>query len=80
MNPFIDTVTNLLKRFFYRNEGRYDRLVRFIVGPSLVILGFFTTPWLFGFGAWVGLTALIGWCPLYSALGVSTCALRKARG
>ena len=74
------TTISILKRFFYRNEGRRDRLARSIVGLVLIILGIVTTPWLVGFGAWVIFTALISWCPLYSALGVSTCPVRKARG
>lgn len=59
------------------NVGGIDRILRAIIGLALISLVFFgpQTPW-----GWLGLvplaTALIGWCPPYSLLGISTC--RKA--
>jgi hypothetical protein len=59
------------------NEGSIDRAVRVIAGIVLISLVFAgpQTPW-----GWLGLilvaTGLMGWCPLYSALGLSTCARR----
>ena len=60
-----------------RNEGSVDRALRVIAG--LVLLGLAAqglhTPW-----TWIGvvplLTGLVGTCPLYSLLGISTCRLR----
>ncbi|WP_308390082.1 DUF2892 domain-containing protein [Acidithiobacillus sp. AMEEHan] len=55
-----------------------DRGIRVLVGVGLLILVFVgpQTPW-----GWVGvvplLTGLVGWCPLYSLLGLRTCPLRK---
>ena len=56
-----------------RNMGTTDRLLRVIVG--LVLLGFA----LFGPKAawgWIGIiplaTAAVGWCPLYTLLGIKT--------
>ncbi|UTV80061.1 DUF2892 domain-containing protein [Acidithiobacillus sp. YTS05] len=60
------------------NEGMVDRGIRVLVGVVLLILVFVgpQTPW-----GWVGvvplLTGLVGWCPLYSLLGLRTCPLRK---
>lgn len=57
-----------------KNVGNVDRLVRFVVGIALVAMVFVgpQTQW-----GWIGLiplvTASLGWCPLYSLLGVSTC-------
>ena len=59
------------------NEGSTDRAGRIIAGIVLLSLVFVgpQTPW-----GWIGLiplvTGLVGWCPLYSALGLSTCARR----
>jgi hypothetical protein len=60
-----------------RNEGTIDRALRVIVGLVLIVMaamGMYT-PW-----TWIGvvplLTGLVGTCPLYSLLGVSTCKLR----
>ncbi|RMG54418.1 MAG: DUF2892 domain-containing protein [Gammaproteobacteria bacterium] len=60
------------------NEGMIDRILRVIVGIGLISLVFVgpQTPW-----GWIGVvplaTGLIGWCPLYSLLGIST---RKKEG
>jgi hypothetical protein len=61
-----------------RNEGGVDRAMRAVLGIGLIgatVLGTIG-PW-----GWIGvvplLTAAIGWCPLYSALGVNTCSVRK---
>jgi hypothetical protein len=56
-----------------KNIGTIDRWMRAIVGIALILLVFYgpQTPW-----GWLGLvplaTSLVGWCPLYSALGMST--------
>jgi hypothetical protein len=61
-----------------RNEGATDRILRVAVGLAVVSLVFVgpKTPW-----AWVGLvpvlTGLVGWCPLYTLLGINTCGLKK---
>jgi amino acid permease len=59
------------------NIGGIDRIVRFVVGAGLVAWAISGGPvW-----AWIGViplaTAALGLCPLYSVLGLSTCALRK---
>ncbi len=59
------------------NEGNLDRLLRIAAG--VVLLGLAVTgtlgPW-----AYIGLvplaTGLLGWCPLYTVLGINTCKLR----
>jgi len=60
-----------------RNEGTMDRALRVIFGLVLIVMaarGLYT-PW-----TWIGvvplLTGLVGLCPLYSLLGVSTCRVR----
>ena len=60
-----------------RNEGTLDRVARVALGVVLIVLALrgMYTPW-----TWIGvvplLTGLVGMCPLYSLLGVSTCRLR----
>ena len=59
------------------NIGKYDRALRVIAGLGLVSLVFVgpQTQW-----GWLGLiplaTALIGWCPPYALLGISTCRIK----
>lgn len=61
------------------NEGTIDRVLRVVVGLGILSLAFVgpQTPW-----GYVGLvplaTGLIGFCPLYAMLGISTCSV-KAR-
>ncbi len=63
------------------NEGTLDRGVRIVLGLVLLALVFVgpRTPW-----GWLGLlplvTGLVGYCPLYSLLGVRTCAARPSQG
>jgi hypothetical protein len=55
------------------NMGSVDRGARVVVGLVLISLVFIgpQTPW-----GWIGLiplaTALIGWCPAYTLLGIRT--------
>ena len=57
-----------------KNVGGIDRAIRIIIGLGLIALVFVGphTPW-----GWIGIiplaTALMGWCPLYSLIGVKTC-------
>lgn len=56
------------------NEGNVDRALRVVVGVALLALAFVgpQTPW--GYIGIVPLvTGLMGYCPLYSLLGVNTC-------
>jgi len=61
-----------------KNMGSADRILRLIVGIALVLFAIFgpaeiTWKWI----AWIGVvpivTALIGWCPAYTVLGIKTC-------
>lgn len=63
---------------FKTNEGTLDRALRVIAGIVLISLVFVgpQTPW-----GWVGVvplaTGLIGWCPVYTLLGLNTCPVKK---
>ena len=62
----------------FKNEGTVDRVLRVIGGAALVSLVFVgpETPW-----GWIGIvplvTGLIGNCPVYSLLGISTCPVKQ---
>lgn len=57
-----------------QNIGTIDKAIRILVGLALLSLVFVgpQTPW-----GWIGapviLIALVGMCPLYKILGISTC-------
>ena len=62
-----------------KNVGTIDRVLRIVVGLALISIVFIgpQTPW-----GWIGVvplaTALMGYCPLYSLLGIKTCPAQKA--
>ncbi|MEZ4365584.1 MAG: DUF2892 domain-containing protein [Kofleriaceae bacterium] len=61
----------------HTNEGTIDRILRVVVGLALlalVVVGPKTYLGLFGLIPLV--TGLVGFCPLYRLVGLSTCPVR----
>jgi hypothetical protein len=60
------------------NLGGIDRAIRILAGAALLALVFFgpQTPWGY-LGLVPLLTGLIGFCPAYCPLGLSTCRVPK---
>lgn len=62
------------------NIGRIERVMRAIVGLGLIAIVFVgpQTTW-----GWIGLaplaTAVLGWCPPYALLGISTCGAKTPK-
>jgi len=60
------------------NVGGIDRLLRIVVGLTLVGLAVTGTV---GFWGWIGVvplaTGLFGFCPAYTLLGINTCPMKK---
>jgi hypothetical protein len=60
------------------NVGSIDRILRIVLGLVLMGLAFIGT---IGWWGWLGAvalaTGLVGWCPPYALLGISTCGLRR---
>lgn len=59
------------------NEGTTDRIIRVILGIVLLIVGFFVLKGTLGIilgiiGIILLVTALIGFCPLYTVLKINT--------
>jgi len=58
-----------------KNVGGIDRVLRIIVGLGLISLVYVgpQTPW-----GWIGviplLSAIVGFCPAYRLIGLSTCS------
>lgn len=59
------------------NVGGIDRILRIILG--LVLIGLAATGTV-GWWGWLGVvplaTGLVGWCPPYAILGLSSCRMR----
>jgi Protein of unknown function (DUF2892) len=61
------------------NEGGLDRALRVIAGLVLIGLAASGAVGVWGYIGLVPLaTGLMGWCPLYTLLGINTCPM-KAR-
>lgn len=65
------------------NEGKWDRVIRAILGILLFISGFMLTGIykiiIFIISAILILTALTGFCGIYAVLGINTCKLKKKK-
>lgn len=65
---------------FKTNEGTIDRALRVVVGLALLAAYFFTSGgsyhWLYLIGIVPLVTGLVGTCPVYSLLGISTCPVK----
>ncbi|HET9700504.1 MAG TPA: DUF2892 domain-containing protein [Burkholderiales bacterium] len=61
------------------NVGGIDRILRIVAGLALIALAIagIGSPW-----TWIGvvplLTGIVGFCPAYPILGLSTCPMKKA--
>ncbi len=60
------------------NEGNVDRALRVLAGIVLIALAITGA---IGIWGWIGIvplaTGLMGWCPLYTMLGINTCPLKQ---
>ncbi len=55
------------------NLGTTDRVIRTALGVTLIGVGMARKNWLGVLGLYPLITGIIGTCPVYSALGISTC-------
>lgn len=62
------------------NEGTMDRVIRVIAGLGILSLAFIgpKTPWAYA-GIIFIVTGLVGFCPIYTLLGIKTCPLKEAQ-
>ena len=60
------------------NVGNIDRILRAVIGLALIALTWAGT---IGVWGWIGvvplLTAALGFCPIYTMLGFSSCPMKK---
>lgn len=61
-----------------KNEGKIDRILRVVVGLVLLSIVFVGPQTMWGLIGIIPLaTGLLGTCPVYSILGVNTCATKN---
>ena len=67
-----------MAKLFPTNEHALDRVLRLVIGLCVLSLAFIGPQTAWGYLGLVPLvTGLLGSCPLYTVLGVSTCPLKK---
>jgi fatty acid desaturase len=60
------------------NEGTLDRAMRVVAGLALIGLAATGTVGLWGYiGVVPLLTGAVGFCPVYTLLGINTCPVRR---
>jgi Protein of unknown function (DUF2892) len=60
------------------NEGNLDRGLRLVAGLALIGMAASGVVGWWGYLGVVPLaTGALGWCPLYTVLGINTCPLRR---
>ncbi len=63
-----------------KNVGTIDRSLRVVVGAALIAWALFGASE-YAWAGWIGvlplLTAVMGWCPPYSLLGINTCSTKN---
>ncbi|MBN2804724.1 MAG: DUF2892 domain-containing protein [Deltaproteobacteria bacterium] len=70
----------MLKKILPNNEHNIERLIRLIIGAAALSLVFVGPKTMWGLiGIIPIMTGLIGSCPIYTLLGVSTCKISKEK-
>ncbi len=63
------------------NEGGWDRVVRVVVGLALILAAALGYVGVWGYIGIIPLvTGIVGVCPAYSLLGMSTCPMKSRQG
>jgi len=61
------------------NVGGIDKVLRIAVGIALIVMAYMNVVGVWGYiGVVPLLTGLIGWCPIYPLLGISSCPMKKS--
>ena len=58
------------------NVGSIDKVIRVVAGVAAIGFGVYYKNWFGAIGIIPLATATMGWCPLYSILGVKTCPMK----
>lgn len=61
-----------------KNVGKVDKTIRIVVGIVIILIGILARSWWGIIGILPIITAIIGWCPPYQLLGISTCKVKPS--
>jgi hypothetical protein len=61
------------------NVGGLDKVLRIPIGIALIVMAYMNVVGVWGYiGIVPLLTGLIGWCPIYPMLGISSCPMKNS--
>ncbi len=60
-----------------QNVGGIERVIRIVLGLAIIGAGVMYANWWGAVGAVLVVTGLIGWCPPYAIMGMSTCKTKQ---
>jgi hypothetical protein len=69
----------MLHKYVEGNLGRIDKAFRAIMGIAIILVGTHYRSWVIVIGIFLLVTAIIGYCPMYSILNISTCGRKRHR-
>lgn len=61
------------------NVGTVDRVIRWVLGILIIILGVVFRSWWGVIGLIPIISAVIRWCPIYRLFGITTCPREPSR-
>lgn len=59
------------------NVGKTDKIIRLFIGLVAILLGFYFKSWWGAVGLIPTVTALMGFCPIYTIMGLSSCKTKE---
>jgi hypothetical protein len=59
-----------------KNIGKFDRMVRLIIGVGAIYLGVAVSFWFYFLAAFAFYEAFSSWCAFYQIIGKNTCKIR----
>jgi len=59
------------------NVGMTDKIIRYVLAAAFIVLGIIFSYWWFIPAAIALITAVLGWCGLYSIFGMNTTKSKK---
>ncbi len=62
-----------------RNVGNIDRIIRTVLGLTIIGVGVYYQSYWGAVGVVALSTAVIGWCPAYLPFGISSCKLSSEK-
>ncbi len=68
----ISNLINIKEFFMEKNVGSSDKIVRYILGAGIIGAGIYFNSWWGIVGVVPIFTALMGWCPFYVPIKLST--------